>query len=207
MSPKTIPKNRFETSQDEAVLQRRFIALALSNPVNRLILERLNLLGVPQCWLVAGCLYDTVWNAHSGWPADRFVQDYDIFYFDRRDLSYDAEDRVIKRGQVLFADLKVPVEIRNQARVHLWYPERFGESYPPLSSTKQGIERFLIRCTCVGMRQNGSGDYEIYAPFGLADTFAGQLRPNRTIGSTAAQQRKADSYIARWPWLQFRADG
>ena len=78
-------------------------------------------LGVADAWLVAGCVYDAVWNAHMGWPTDAHVNDYDIFYFDGGDLSYAAEDAVIQRGRALFDDLGAPVEIRNQARVHLMH--------------------------------------------------------------------------------------
>lgn len=46
--------------------------------------------------------------------------DYDLFYFDDSDISWAAKDLVISRGQELFADVAVDVEIRNQARVHLW---------------------------------------------------------------------------------------
>ena len=191
---------------NDAALHQRFLALVLSNPINTAILERLPLLGVAQAWLVAGCLYDAVWNAHAGWPADHGVNDYDIFYFDPSDLSYAAEDRIIQRGRVLFADLGVTVEIRNQARVHLWYPIRFGENYPPSTSSKHAMSRFLLRCTCVGLRQAWGGGYDIHAPFGLADLFLGRLRPNLSVGSDATRQGKAASYIARWPWLEFQDD-
>jgi hypothetical protein len=53
------------------------------------------------------------------------VKDYDVFYFDE-DLSWEAEDAVIQHLGVLTNDLGVTVEIRNQARVHLWYKQRFG---------------------------------------------------------------------------------
>ncbi len=32
------------------------VGTALRNPINRAILQRLPLLGVPQTWLVAGCV-------------------------------------------------------------------------------------------------------------------------------------------------------
>jgi len=37
------------------------------------------------------------------------------------------------------------IEIRNQARVHLWYPRRFGAPYPQLASAEDGIGRFLAQ--------------------------------------------------------------
>lgn len=46
----------------------RFIADALTNPVNVALLDRLPALGLDQVWLVAGCLYQAVWNALAGRP-------------------------------------------------------------------------------------------------------------------------------------------
>ncbi|KAL2704568.1 hypothetical protein AAEP93_005639 [Penicillium crustosum] len=48
------------------------------------------------------------------------ISDYDLVYFDSSDLSWEAEDSVIRTGHRIFKDLKAPVQIRNQARVHLW---------------------------------------------------------------------------------------
>ena len=45
---------------------RLFVDQALANPANRAILQRLPALGLPDPWLVAGCLFQTVWNLHSG---------------------------------------------------------------------------------------------------------------------------------------------
>ena len=47
-------------------LQRRFVSEALQNPHNAALLERLPFLGLPDAWLVAGCLFQTVWNLRSG---------------------------------------------------------------------------------------------------------------------------------------------
>jgi hypothetical protein len=180
-------------------LEARFIDLALANPVNRAILERLPRLGAPDAWLVAGSIYQAVWNAHAGRPADENVKDYDIFYCDGTDLTWEAEDAVIKCADALFADLEIPHEVRNQARVHLWYEKKFGESAAPLSSSRDGIARFLVACTCVGLKPGKDGP-ELFAPHGLDDLFAGRLRPNPLMPSKNFRA-KAETYRARWPWL------
>ena len=54
------------SEQDEkAALTRRFVSEALQNPHNAALLERLPFLGLPDAWLVAGCLFQTVWNLRS----------------------------------------------------------------------------------------------------------------------------------------------
>jgi uncharacterized protein len=109
-----------------------FIKSALSNGVNCEILARLPALGLADAWLVSGALFQTVWNRLTDRPVDYGIKDYDIFYFDAN-TSYEAEDDAIARANAAFGDLKSVVEVRNQARVHLWYGEKFGTPYTPLA--------------------------------------------------------------------------
>lgn len=182
-----------------AARHRILLDCALANPVNVEILRRLPELGLGQAHLVAGCVYQAVWNRLSDAAPDAGIKDYDIFYFDDRDLSYEAEDEVIRRAAALFADFGVAVELKNQARVHLWYPQRFGPGYPKLAGVRDGIDRYLVACTCVGI---DSRTYEVYAPFGLDDLWNGMLRPNPRNHRPNLFRTKAESYRARWPWLR-----
>jgi len=179
------------------------ITAALGNPNNRKILERLPALGAPHACLVAGSVYQALWNAIGDRPAAEGVKDYDLFYFDAADLSYEAEDRVVRRASALFADLDVLVDVKNQARVHLWYPQRFGGDYPQLPSVEDGIARFLVRATCIGLMPQAQGTLRLIAPYGVEELRAGVLAPNAVWCPDLARFRaKAESYIARWPWLR-----
>jgi hypothetical protein len=172
--------------------------LAMANPINAEITARLPTLGLDQCFLTAGCLFQAVWNHQSNLPAAQGVKDYDVFYFDT-DLSYEAEDAVIRAAERLFEDLGVNVEVKNQARVHLWYGQRFGRPYPQLLTARQGIDRYLVAGTCIGL-EVATG--EVYAPYGLADVEQGVLRINPLHAEPELFAHKARSYQERWPWLK-----
>ncbi|MEO6018106.1 MAG: nucleotidyltransferase family protein [Polaromonas sp.] len=178
----------------------RLIEDALQNRFNRAILERLPALGLPDAWLVAGCLFQTIWNLQSGLPPEARIKDYDLFYFDAADLSESAEQAVQQQVTAHYRDLPVEIEIKNQARVHTWYPEYFGHSYPALQSSRDGIERFLVTCTCVGITSR-DGHFQLYAPNGLDELYAGQLQANPLCDHNELFQAKAASYARRWPWL------
>ena len=90
------------------------------------------------------------------------------------------------------------MEIRNQARVHLWFEYRFGYRYPKLVSAREGIDRFLVAGTCIGIEAETGC---VYAPHGLDDSWAGILRINPNWPKPLLFQKKADDYKARWPWL------
>ena len=176
-----------------------FLALTHSNPVNVALLARLQTLALPQCHLTAGCLFQAVWNLRTGRAADADVKDYDVFYFDDSDLSWDAEDAAIRRVRAATADLGVTVEVKNQARVHRWYAARFGAAYPALRSARDGIDRYLVACTCVGI---DVADGTLYAPDSLQDLADGILRINPRHALPDLFHAKTASYQARWPWLQ-----
>jgi uncharacterized protein len=180
----------------------RFIAEVRSNRINASLLDRLPTLGLPDCWLVAGCLFQTVWNLKARRPTEEGIRDYDVFYCDAADLSYEAEDQVIKRVAAAFADLDAVIEVKNQARVHLWYRQRFGHDMPRLTTSRDGVDRFLVAGTCVGVDCTAGEPQQLYTTYGLDDLYAGVLRPNplNVPGNRFAE--KAASYQARWPWLR-----
>lgn len=188
--------DEFQTATDVRLSPQEFVDCAMTNPANAELLARLPELGLNQCFLNAGCLFQATWNRLSGHEADRGVKDYDVSYFDDTDLSWEAEDRVIRAVAAMFGG--IAVEIRNQARVHLWYRQRFGANYPQLSSTRDGIDRYLIACTCVGI---DVATAELYAPDGLDDLHKGILRINPRNSQPALFRKKAEDYRRRWPWL------
>jgi hypothetical protein len=187
----------------EAFTVQRFIGDALQNPLNRAILERLPVLRLPDAWLVAGCLFQTVWNLRDGQAPTTGIKDYDIFYFDGDDLSEDAESAVQERVRACYGDLDITIETKNQARVHTWYSDWFGFPYPALRNSREGIDRFLVPCTSVGLQASQpDAPPSLYAPYGLADLYRGILRPNPLSDHRPLFRQKALSYQQRWNWLR-----
>jgi hypothetical protein len=175
-----------------------FLAAALRNPANATIADELRRLALRDAWLVAGCLSQTVWNVKTHRAVDHGISDYDIFYFDP-DISWEAEDRIIKRVRDALGHLGVTVEVRNQARVHLWYPEKHGLPYPPLTRSTDGIDRFLTKNTQIGIRRTPEG-YDVYAPSGFDDVANMIVRPNPGPNFSAGNyEKKAARWKALWP--------
>lgn len=178
----------------------QFLTAALQNPANEIIAEELFRLALPDAWLVSGCLVQTVWNVLTGRVVDYGINDYDIFYFDP-DTSFEKEDAVIRKLKEHFTPLRVEIEPRNQARVHLWYPEKHGVPYPPLSCSTDGIDRFLTQNTQVGIRRTRDG-YALYAPRGFDDIAGLIVRPNTGPNfSPANYAEKAARWKSLWPEL------
>jgi len=178
-----------------------FREVLLRNSTLAEVLTRAAVLGLPGWYLVAGCLYQTVWNVVTGRPPEAGILDYDLAYFGASDFSRQAEDAVIQAGRKLFGDLPAPVQIRNQARVHLWYEQKFGVPCPPHESTEAAIDTFEATTACLGVRLLPGGRWRVYAPHGLADVFNLTVRPNPVLAPRHVYQAKTARWQRQWPSL------
>jgi uncharacterized protein len=173
------------------------------SPTVMRVLEHARSLDLADWRLVSGSVYQTAWNRLTGRDPDYGVKDFDLVYFDP-DTSWDAEDAAIQRAAAHFPpDLAPRVEVRNQARVHLWFEGKFGEPYAPLANTDESLSRYVAPAFAVGVRLEPDDRIDIAAPFGLEDLFAMRLRPNpqRQVSLTGFD-RAAASLNARWPEVE-----
>ena len=183
-----------------APTQADFLDAVLRNPRVVEILARAETLDLPDWYLAAGCLFQTVWNVLEGHDPERGIGDYDLIYHDASDLSWEAEDVVIRRCAATFADLGVEVEVRNQARVHLRYEDHFGVPYSPLGSSADAVDRYAAHACRVAVRRT-DGRYEVYAPSGFEDLFGFVVRPNPVVAPRDVYERKAARWVTFWPRL------
>jgi uncharacterized protein len=180
--------------------EERFLGIVLADPTVRAVLDRAPALGVGDWWLTAGVLFQTVWTSLTGRPLGTGIRDADLFYFDE-DTSWEAEDAVIRAGADLFGDLPVPVEIRNEARVHLWYAEHFGTPAPPFRDCADAIDHFAAVCCCYGVTVVAGGELRVYAPHGYDDLFSLVVRPNPRLAPRKVYETKTARWQAQWPEL------
>jgi hypothetical protein len=181
-------------------LGARLAAIVQATPRLMEVLRTARALDLPDWMVFSGAVYQPVLNHLTGRPAEHGLKDYDLAYHDASDLSYAAEDAVIRRAAAAFSpDLSPLVEVRNQARVHLWFAQKFGETdYGPLSCSQDALLRFASATFAVGVRLEVDDRLAVFAPFGLDHLFALRLRPN-PLRATAGFARAAASVRARWP--------
>jgi len=156
-------------------------------------------INLPQCRVVAGCIYQSVWNVLTGRPRGTGINDYDLVYFDTSDISEGAEKAIERSVQSRLPAFPAPIEVRNQARVHLWFEGYFGISYAPLGSADEAITRYASATHDVGIRLLQDDPFDVCAPFGLADIFAMVIRPNYALPNRATHERKAARAKSVWP--------
>ena len=99
-------------------------------------------------------------------------------------------------------DQGAKLDVKNEARVHLWYEEKFGYPIPPYQSTAAAIATFPTTATAIGVRRYGA-QFECCAPFGLDDLFDLIVRPNKVQITPAIYDAKVARWRAEWPQLTF----
>ena len=149
---------------DESELRYRLSEIVRRTPPLLRVLFVARRLCLPDWLVFSGAVYQPVLNHLTGRPLDYGIKDYDLAYFEASDLSYEAEDG--SRVKAAFDQpLRSMVQVRNQARVHLWFEAKFGEPYTPLSCTAEALERFASATFAVGVRLEPDDRLHIETPF------------------------------------------
>lgn len=170
-----------------------------TNPDLATLLDRFAEIALPDAWLVAGAIAQTVWNHRFALPPSHGIGDIDLVYFDP-DLSETTEETHATRLRALFPTLSAWLDVKNQARVHQWYEEKFARPLAPYQTTPAAIATYPTTATSLGVRMNGQ-TLEICAPYGLDDLMAGIVRPNRTLVTETVYAAKAARWRTAWPGL------
>lgn len=182
--------------------QRSLPAILAGHPVLAPILARFDAIALPDVWMVAGAVAQGVWNALTGRVPAYGLKDIDIVYFDGADLCAEAEAAHEARLRGLFADLPVKLDVKNEARVHLWYRDAFGTAIEPYRSTEDAVASFPTTATSIGVRMQ-TGNLEICAPFGCDDLLGGIVRANKRQITRDIYERKIARWQPLWPELTY----
>ena len=183
-------------------LEQRLRAALEGSPVLWSVIQNAERLDLADYYIGAGCIAQTVWNCQNDLPPLHGISDIDLAYYDGEDLSWEGENAVICRARALFGALPLSLDVKNQARVHLWYGEKFGKDIEPYSSLEAAIRTWPTSSTAVGVRLR-CGELSVFAPFGLEDLFSQRVRPNRVQVSQADYEKKCARWGKMWDTLTF----
>lgn len=152
----------------------------------------------------AGSINQTVFNYLTNKEIDYGIKDYDIVYYDS-DLTYEAEDKIIKDVELLLGDTKIEYDIKNEARVHLWYNKKYNSNRLPYSSCEDAIASWGATVTCIGIRLEND-KLIVYCPYGLNDLFSMTIRPVKRYFTQEQYEERAQRWKKKWdnltilPW-------
>jgi hypothetical protein len=177
----------------------RLVSILRQSPIISEALELCFEYGLAECYIAGGAVTQTVWNWQSQKPIIENIKDIDIVYF----CSTSGSEEEAEHARALNTLSKTPLtyDVKNQALVHKWYPEKFGKSINAYKSAEEGIESWLPAFS-VGVRQINETETDIFAPFGLDDMFNKIIRPNKKVISETQYASMCNNYLRRWPDLE-----
>jgi hypothetical protein len=190
--PEDLPLHRQIEYLEQAIAQ---------NPAAEAVMAMAGKMNLPGWYLGAGAVAQTVWNLRHGYAPTEGIKDYDLAYFDPDDLTAESERRIEEQVAARLSEVGAVADVHNQARVHLWYEERFGRHLDPHRSSEEAISTWPTTASSVGVRRDGSG-FVVYAPFGLSDLVAMVARPNKGKVSQEIYEEKVARWQANWPALR-----
>lgn len=150
-------------------------------------------------YLGAGGVNQTIFNYYHGYDLNYGIKDFDIVYYDS-DESYEAEDVVINDLNKKLNNVDVSFDIKNQARVHIWYNEKYGTKRLPYTSVEQAIASWGATITCIGVRLE-NGKLKVYCPYGLDDIFSMTIRPVKKDFEKENYETRANRWKNKWEML------
>ncbi len=176
--------------------------LIYSSPPTMELLQTVRACNPPDWLLGAGVIRNLVWDALHNYSEATPARDIDVAFFDTADLTA-KRDEVIT-NQLMQHQPGVVWEATNQAAVHLWYEEYFGQTVPPFQSSAEAIATWPETATCTAVNLLPNNDLIIVAPFGLEDLFNMVLRwnPARVTKERFQQRLEEKQHQKKWPLVQ-----
>lgn len=182
---------------------KELIDVVESNEQLMKVFDALESIGLENYFVGAGVIAQSVWNNISGYELDRGISDIDIVYFDEKSMSESHEQDIKQRIEEYLGEFSLWLDIKNEARVHTWYKEKFGYEIKPYTSLEDAINTWPTTATSLGLRRESNGEWSIYAPFGIEDVFDMRIRANARQITKEIYMKKVNKWTKRWPKLTY----
>lgn len=185
------------------VEQEKFLKNILSK--NKALIKILKILAtgykLPNWYIGGGAIPQIIWNYFHGFDLNHGIADYDIVYFDKKDLSKETEQKGEAETKRIVKKCPVRLEVVNEARTHLWYEQDFGKKIQPYSCTEEAIFSFPTTASAVGVTLTKDGKMKIFAPHGLTDLLSSTVRANKIQITRQIYEKKCQRWKEVWPKL------
>ncbi len=178
-----------------------FIKIIEKNKDLMLILDYVAKLKLPNFYIAAGSIFQTIWNYYDGKELNFGIKDIDIIYYDKSDLSVEKDLKYygVITEFVKENELKYEIDVSNEARMHLWKMEQGqGENINQYKNSEDAISKWIATVHAIGITKENDV-IKIYAPYGLSDIYSKTIRPIKHSGnSKELYNKKVDSWKKRF---------
>ena len=178
----------------------KFISILKENKDLITILDYICELNLPNFYIAAGSIFQTIWNYYDQKPLNFGIKDIDIIYYDPNNLSKESEkkleNKIIEHFKAL--NLNYEYDIHNEARMHLWKKENENKDINQYKNSEDAIDQWIATVHSIGITKEND-NIKVYAPYGLSDIFSKTIRPiKHKANSKELYDKKAESWQKRF---------
>lgn len=157
---------------------KTFIKIIKQNSDLVTILDYIYELKLPNFYIAAGSVFQTIWNYYDNKPLNFGIKDIDIIYYDPINLSKESEQKLEKTIEDHFkkAGLNYELDIHNEARMHLWKKDNENKNIDQYKNSEDAIDQWIATVHAIGITKENN-EIKVYAPYGLSDIFSKTIRP------------------------------
>lgn len=178
-----------------------FKKILLKNHVLVKVLKLLKEYRLPNWYIGGGAIPQIAWNHYHGLNPNHAIIDYDIVYFDKSNLAKSTEQEIERKLAEKYPRCPVKFDVKNEARTHLWYEQKFGRKIESYTCTEHAIYSFPTTASAIGVTLNQSNRMEIFAPHGLTDLLGLIVRANKIQIAKQVYENKCKRWKKVWPKL------
>lgn len=164
------------------------------------ILDFIYELRLPNFYIAAGSVFQTIWNYYDNKPLNYGIKDIDVIYYNKDDLSVDTDinyfnlinDYCINQGY------NYEIDVSNEARMHLWKKEKFNIDVEQYVNSEDAINKWIATVHAIGITKKNE-KIKIYAPYGLSDIYSKTIRPiKHKYNTKEIYDKKANGWNERF---------
>ena len=178
----------------------KIISILKENKELMLILDYVDKLDLPNYYIAAGSIFQTVWNYYDKKPLNYGIKDIDVIYFDKSNLSVEKDIKYYEKIKEYSDQIgcKYEIDVSNEGRMHLWKNKKYNIDIKPYISSEDAIERWIATIHAVGITKENN-ELKIYAPYGVSDIFSRTIRPiKHEDNSKEMYDKKVNSWKERF---------
>ena len=182
---------------------QKFISILKQNEDLMTVLNYIYELKLPNFYIAAGSIFQTIWNYYDSKPLNYGIKDIDIIYYDSSNISKDNEQELENNIINHFKELNMNYEfdVHNEARMHLWKKENENKNIDQYKNSEDAIDQWIATVHAVGITKENN-EIKLYAPYGLSDIFSKTIRPiKHKANSKELYEKKAKSWNNRFEGL------
>lgn len=165
------------------------------------ILDYISELNLPNFYIAAGSIFQTIWNYYDSRELNFGIKDLDVIYFNNNDLRVEKDleyyNSINKYAR--FKGFNYEIDVSNEARMHLWKMEHNqGVKVEPYKNSEDAISKWIATVHAIGITKENN-QIKVYAPYGLSDIFSKTIRPiKHDRNSKELYDKKAAGWAKRF---------